>query len=45
MEKGPTVPKNAKPKDGDAATAVRYFILFPPRVLRIILHKKRADLL
>ena len=35
--------KKVKPKDGDAATAVRYFILFLPRALRIILHKKRVD--
>ena len=35
--------KKAKPTDGDAATAVRYFILFPPRALRIILHNNRVD--
>ena len=40
VEKGPTVPKKVKPKIGDAATAVRYFILFLPHALHIILHKK-----
>ena len=44
VEKGPTVPKKVKPTDGDAATVVvRYFILFPPRALHIILYKKLVD--
>ena len=46
VEKGPAVPKKVKPTDGDAVTAVRYFILLPPRAIRIILHKKilKSDL-
>ena len=35
--------KKVKPRDGDAATAVRHIILFPPHVLHIILHRLMVD--
>ena len=37
--RGQLCQKKVKPTDGDAATAVRYFILFLSGALRIILHK------